>query len=162
MGVSRKVFETTGGFVDPNRGEDIEWSMRIKNAGFRLELVKEAFVYHKRKDTLKSFAKQAFSFGRNRVNVSRFHKGAIKLVHLLPTAFLLFCLSIPILYFLDALLFKFSACLFIFWSLGVVISSAMLNGSAKVGILSWVTSISQLWSYGIGLPFELLKKVIRG
>ena len=162
MGVSRKVFETTGGFVDPNQGEDIEWSMRIKNAGFRLELVKEAFVYHKRKNTLKSFAKQAFSFGRNRVNVSRFHKGAIKLVHWLPTAFLLFCLSIPIFYFLDALLFKFSACLFMLWSLGVVLSSALQNGSAKVGILSWVTSISQLWSYGLGLPFELLNKAIRG
>jgi glycosyltransferase involved in cell wall biosynthesis len=64
MGVSRAVFDRLGGFVDPNRGEDIEWSLRIKKAGFRLELVSEAFVYHKRKNTLWSFAKQAFSFGR--------------------------------------------------------------------------------------------------
>src|SRR5690606_1901585 len=66
MGVSRKVFESLGGFVDPNRGEDIEWSIRIRKSGFKLELVEEAFVYHKRKNTLLSFAKQAFSFGRNR------------------------------------------------------------------------------------------------
>ena len=159
MGVSRKVFEKTDGFVDPNKGEDIEWSIRIKKAGFKLELVQEAFVYHKRKNTIKSFAKQAFSFGRNRVNVSRFHPGAIKLVHWLPTGFLLISLSIPLFYFFSGTLFKLSTCIFIIWSFGVVFSSTIQNSSAKVGVLSWFTSISQLWAYGLGLPFELLKKL---
>ena len=94
MGVSRAVFDRLGGFMDPNRGEDIEWSIRIKKAGFRLELVTEAFVYHKRKNTLWSFAKQGFSFGRNRVNVARFHPEAIKLVHALPSFFLLFLIDL--------------------------------------------------------------------
>lgn len=162
MGVSRKVFESTGGFVDPNQGEDIEWSIRIKKAGFKLELVQEAFVYHKRKNTLLSFAKQAFSFGKNRVNVSRFHPGAIKLVHWLPTAFLIFCLSIPFFYFVNESLFQLSIGIFTIWSLGVILSSAIQNRSVIVGILSWFTSVSQLWSYGLGLPMELLKKVAQG
>jgi len=162
MGVSRKVFEATGGFVDPNQGEDIEWSIRIKKAGFKLELVKDAFVYHKRKNTLTSFAKQAFSFGRNRVNVSRFHPGAIKLVHWLPTAFLLFSLSIPFFFFVNKLLFLLSTGVFIIWSVGVIISSAVQNKSAKVGILSWFTSVLQLWSYGLGLPLELFRKYVKG
>lgn len=162
MGVSRKVFEATGGFADPNQGEDIEWSIRIKKAGFKLELIEEAFVYHKRKNTLVSFAKQAFSFGRNRVNVSRFHPGAIKVVHWLPTAFLLFSLAIPFFYFVNKLLFQLSAAIFLSWSIGVVFSSAIQNSSAKVGVLSWFTSVSQLWSYGLGLPLELLRKAIRG
>lgn len=160
MGVSRKVFETTGGFVDPNQGEDIEWSIRIKKSGFNLELVQEAFVYHKRKNTIKSFAMQAFSFGRNRVNVSRFHPGAIKLVHWLPTAFLFFCASIPVFFFVDKIVFQLLLFIFMSWSVGVIISSAILNKSFKVGLLSWFTSISQLLAYGLGLPFELLKKVI--
>lgn len=162
MGVSRKVFEATGGFVDPNQGEDIEWSIRIKKAGFKLELVKDAFVYHKRKNTLTSFAKQAFSFGRNRVNVSRFHPGAIKLVHWLPTAFLLFSLSIPFFFFVNKPLFLLSTGVFIIWSVGVIISSAVQNKSAKVGILSWFTSVLQLWSYGLGLPLELFRKYVKG
>ena len=113
MGVSREVFARLGGFIDPNRGEDIEWSLRIKKGGFRLELVSEAFVYHKRKNTLWSFAKQAFSFGRNRVNVSRFHPEAIKLVHWLPTFFLLFLVSLMInLLFVQVLLIPQ---LVIFW-----------------------------------------------
>ncbi|PZX51812.1 GT2 family glycosyltransferase [Algoriphagus ratkowskyi] len=162
MGVSRKVFETTAGFVDPNQGEDIEWSIRIKKAGFKLELVKNAFVYHKRKNTLKSFAKQAFSFGRNRVNVSRFHPEAIKLVHWLPSAFLLFSLSIPIFFIGSKPLFHLSIAVFITWSVGVVLSSAVQNKSAKVGVLSWFTSVLQLWSYGLGLPLELLRKYVKG
>ncbi|RAI91894.1 glycosyltransferase [Algoriphagus yeomjeoni] len=158
MGVSKAVFEVTGGFADPNQGEDIEWSIRIKKAGFKLELVREAFVYHKRKNTLLSFAKQAFSFGRNRVNVSRFHPGAIKLVHWLPTAFLLFSLSIPVFYYFNNSLFVQSLGLLLFWSMGVILTSSIQNSSIKVGLLSLMTSASQLWSYGLGLPFELLKK----
>ena len=161
MGVSRKVFEHTGGFVDPNQGEDIEWSIRIKKAGFKLELVSEAFVYHKRKNTFASFAKQAFSFGRNRVHVSRFHPGAIKLVHLLPSTFLLFCLCIPLLYVLNKALFQVSIGLLLAWSIGVFVSSTLQNKSVKVGMLSWVTSVFQLWSYGLGLPWELIRKTVK-
>ena len=162
MGVSRKVFESTGGFVDPNHGEDIEWSIRIKKSGYQLELVEEAFVYHKRKNSLLSFAKQSFSFGRNRVNVSRFHSGAIKPVHWLPTLFLTFCLSIPIFYFVSKSLFQLSLGLFATWSVAVMFSSTVQNKEFQVGLLSWVTSVLQLWSYGLGLPLELVKKVTKG
>jgi GT2 family glycosyltransferase len=162
MGVSRKVFEAIGGFVDPNKGEDIEWSIRIKKAGFKLELVQEAFVYHQRKNTLLSFAKQAFSFGRNRVNVSRFHSGAIKLVHWLPTLFILFCLTIPVFYFVNKLLFQLCVAIFLLWSVGVILSSTIQNHSVKVGALSWLTSVAQLVSYGLGLPLEYLRKFVKG
>lgn len=162
MGVSRAVFEHLGGFVDPNRGEDIEYSMRIKNAGFKLELVAEAFVYHKRKNTIQSFAKQAFSFGENRVNVSRYHPKSIKLVHVLPTLFLLFCISIPFTYLFSFKLFLLQVMVFSAWSLGVMINSSIENKSIKVGLLSWITSIIQLSSYGAGLLSELIKKKVNG
>ncbi|MCE7058064.1 glycosyltransferase [Algoriphagus sp. AGSA1] len=162
MGVSRKVYEATGGFLDPNQGEDIEWGIRIKKAGFKLELVSEAYVYHKRKNTLRTFAKQAFSFGRNRVNVSRFHPGAIQAVHWLPSLFLLFSISILVSFFANRSLFLLGASIFSLWSSGVVITSAIQNSSIKVGVLSWITSVSQLWSYGLGLPLELMNKVRKG
>jgi glycosyltransferase involved in cell wall biosynthesis len=162
MGVSRKVFDTTGGFADPNRGEDIEWSIRIKKAGFKLELVEEAFVYHKRKNTLKSFAKQAFSFGRNRVNVSRFHPEAIKLVHWLPTFFLMFLLSLlvnAIFYrvFIIPHLLIFGA-----WAGLVIYQASWRYKSILVGDLALLASIVQLCGYGSGLVFELLRKGLKG
>ncbi|MFN3999618.1 glycosyltransferase [Algoriphagus sp.] len=158
MGVSRQVFETTGGFVDPKRGEDIEWSIRIKKAGFRLELVEEAFVYHKRKNTLISFAKQAFSFGRNRVNVSRFHPEAIKLVHWMPTFFLMFLLSL----LLNGIFFRVFIIphLLIFgaWAVLVIYQASWKYRSILVGDLALFTSIIQLCSYGLGLVVELFNK----
>jgi GT2 family glycosyltransferase len=160
MGVSRKVFEAVGGFVDPNRGEDIEWSIRIKKAGFKLELVEEAFVYHKRKNTLWSFAKQAFSFGRNRVNVSRFHPEAIKLVHLLPTFFLIFLISNVV----NAAFFKFMLIPHLLilgvWAVLVVFSASWKYKSILVGNLALLTSVIQLCGYGAGLVVELLRKQV--
>lgn len=161
MGVSRKVFEQVGGFVDPNRGEDIEWSIRIKKAGFKLELVEEAFVYHKRKNTLGSFAKQAFSFGRNRVNVSRFHPEAIKLVHLLPTFFLIFLISIGI----NAIFLKFLLIPHLLilgaWIALVVFSASWRYQSIRVGSLALLSSLIQLCGYGAGLVVELVRKGFR-
>jgi glycosyltransferase involved in cell wall biosynthesis len=162
MGVSRRVFEQLGGFVDPNRGEDIEWSLRIKKAGFRLELVAEAFVYHKRKNTLVSFAKQAFSFGRNRVNVSRFHPEAIKLVHALPSFFLLFLISIGVnLIFLQFLLIP-HLLIFWVWAILVVNQAYWKYRSLLVGHLALLTSIVQLCGYGSGLLVELALKWRKG
>lgn len=161
MGVSRALYETIGGFVDPNRGEDIEWSIRIKKSGFKLELIEEAFVYHKRKNTLWSFAKQAFSFGRNRVNVSRFHPEAIKLVHWLPTFFLLFLISI----ILNALYFHFLLIPHLLilgvWAALVISTSSWKYQSILVGILALLTSIIQLCGYGAGLVVELFRKGVK-
>ena len=162
MGVSRAVFARLGGFVDPNKGEDIEWSLRIKKAGFRLELVSEAFVYHKRKNTLWSFAKQGFSFGRNRVNVSRFHPEAIKLVHALPSLFLLFLISIGVnLVFLKFMLIP-QLLIFWVWALLVINQAYWKYGSLLVGHLALLTSLAQLCGYGAGLLVELAIKLRKG
>lgn len=161
MGVSRQVFEKIGGFLDPNQGEDIEYSLRIKKAGFKLELVEEAFVFHKRKNTLWSFAKQAFSFGRNRVNVSRFHPEAIKVVHLLPTFFLFFLLSILIsLVFFKFLLFPQLLILGV-WAGLVIYSASGKYQSILVGDLALLTSMVQLCGYGLGLVVELVRKFLK-
>lgn len=162
MGVSREVFVRLGGFVDPNRGEDIEWSIRIKKAGFHLELVPEAFVYHKRKNTLWSFAKQGFSFGRNRVNVSRFHPEAIKLVHALPSFFLVFLISLGVnLFFIHLLLIPHLLILGV-WAFLVLAQSTWQYRSPLVGILSLGTSVFQLSGYGMGLLLELAIKWTKG
>jgi len=162
MGVSRKVFESIGGFVDPNRGEDIEWSIRIKKAGFKLELIEEAFVYHKRKNTLKSFAKQAFSFGRNRVNVSRFHPEAIKLVHWLPTFFLIFLLSILVNAIFFRVLLIPHLLIFGVWAGLIIYEASWRYKSILVGDLALMTSIVQLCGYGSGLVYELFRKGLKG
>lgn len=158
MGFSRAVFESVGGFADPNRGEDIELSMRIKKAGFKLELVREAFVFHKRKNTWISFARQAYSFGQNRVNVSRFHPEAIQLVHLLPTFFLAYLLLGLLALGLN---FDFAWVIWlglIGWLLVVLIFATWRHRSILVGFLALICSFTQLVGYGAGLLIGLLTK----
>ncbi|MHA7131049.1 glycosyltransferase family 2 protein [Algoriphagus namhaensis] len=158
MGVSAEVYTKTGGFVDPNRGEDIEWSIRIKKAGFKLELVDEAYVFHQRKSDLRSFIRQSFSFGQNRINVSRYHPEAVQLVHLLPLGFLAFLFSIPLMSFLVPQLMFFQLGLFLAWSIGVFTGSYQSHRSIEVSLWSWVCSVSQLTAYGLGFLLEWKKK----
>lgn len=157
MGFSAAVYHKIGGFVDPNRGEDIEISLRIKKAGFKLELIEDAFVFHKRKSSWIEFFKQSFDFGRNRFNVSRYHPDAVKLVHLIPTFFFLFCISI-----LSGCILGFQAAdlgliLLGCWILTIFFHSAVINSSIEVGFQSIFTSFSQLNFYGAGLLFEFFK-----
>lgn len=162
MGMSKTVFEATEGFVDPNRGEDIELSIRIKQMGYRLELIEEAYVYHKRKNTLISFFAQSFSFGRNRVNVSRYHPGSVQLVHYLPLLFLLAWLGWVVTSAFYPLLKVLGAGFFGLWTLGVLVSATVQNSSLFVGLLALITSYGQLFSYGAGILWEGIKKARKG
>ncbi|GGF40449.1 glycosyltransferase [Echinicola rosea] len=158
MGMSQKVYAAIGGFIDPNKGEDIELSIRIKKYGFNLELVKEAYVYHKRRNDFISFLRQSYSFGQNRVNVNRFHPGAIQAVHLMPVLFLLGFLTVVFSSLIYAPLFAVGASVYGLWTFGVLWSSTIGNRSLKVGFLSILTSYGQLLAYGAGLVCGVLKK----
>jgi len=61
MGYSREVFEATKGFAGMRFGEDIDMSIRILEHGFRTRLIKDAFVYHKRRTSTRQFFKQVFN-----------------------------------------------------------------------------------------------------
>jgi GT2 family glycosyltransferase len=160
MGLSREAFEVSKGFVDPNKGEDIELSIRLKKLGFRLELVEEAFVYHKRKNTFRTFLRQSFSFGQNRVNVSRYHPDAIKLVHLLPTFFLAGWLFGVALFLLGSLISGFVLQLYLIWLVLVFLDATIKTRSLAVGFLSIFTSFGQLSYYGAGLIYGFMEKLV--
>ncbi|MFD2202720.1 glycosyltransferase [Shivajiella indica] len=162
MGLSKKAFERSGGFLDPNRGEDIELSIRLKKMGFKLELIEEAFVYHKRKNTWKSFFKQSFSFGENRINVGRFHPGAVKLVHILPSIFLMGWMFSITLFLFGNKFFLSGILIYLVWMVLVFLDATLQNKSVRVGILSVLTSFSQLSLYGAGLISEAIKKIFKG
>ena len=162
MGLSRKAFEVSKGFIDPNKAEDIELSLRLKKLGFKLELVEAAFVYHKRKNNWSSFFAQSFSFGRNRINVSRYHPEAVKIVHLLPAFFLLFCLGILLAAVLGIQQYKLGLGLLGLWLAAILVHASVLNKSLIVGGLSIFTSFGQLCAYGAGLLFEYAIKSAKG
>ncbi|HMP95265.1 MAG TPA: glycosyltransferase, partial [Phnomibacter sp.] len=97
MGYSRQVFNATGGFAAIRFGEDIDMSIRILKAGFSTALIKDAYVYHKRRSTFRQFFKQVFNSGIARINLNKRHPGTLKLVHTFPSLFVLGMLSMLIL-----------------------------------------------------------------
>ena len=88
MGFSKEVYKRVGGFKDMF-GEDIDLSLRIQKAGFHTVLIRDAFVYHKRRVSFRSFYRQVSVFGRARVDLYLLHPESLKIVHLLPAAFVL-------------------------------------------------------------------------
>lgn len=157
MGLSKTAFETSGGFADPNKGEDIELSIRLKKMGFKLELVEEAYVYHKRRNTLFSFFKQSYSFGQNRVNVSRYHPGAIKAVHRLPSLFLAYTLFVIFYAALDQPYNEIFISGLLIWASIILGHSFVITRSLPVAWLAVITSFGQLNAYGLGLITEGIK-----
>jgi glycosyltransferase involved in cell wall biosynthesis len=162
MGISRAVYDKTKGYKITRMGEDIELSIRIKEHGFRVGLIPDAFVYHKRRTSLGQFYQQLHFFGRARVNISRFYPGELKLIHLFPAMFLLAMLSMPLWYIFWPLVFEAGLVLFGLYFMLIMIDSTIRNMNVFVGGLSVISSIVQLTAYGIGFIQEGIKKLISG
>jgi len=155
FGISREVFIKTGGYKLTRMGEDIEFSIRIINSGFKVELIPEAFVYHKRRTNLVQFFKQLHFFGRARVNIWRFFPEELKTVHFLPLLFFIFAISIPIQFFFSIFLMKISITLLFVYLLVILLDSFLINKNMKVALISVPASFIQLFAYGLGFFYEM-------
>lgn len=155
FGLSREVWEKVGGYKITRMGEDIEFSIRIIEAGFKVELIPAAFIYHKRRTSLSQFYKQLFFFGRARVNIWRFFPKELKLVHLFPVAFTLFIWSLAFQYLMFPILFYLSFALLLIFVLANFVKASIENKSLKVGILAIPASLIQLFAYGMGFIKEM-------
>src|SRR6195952_1891285 len=89
MGLSRQVWEKVGGFVITRLAEDLEYSIRIHSNGFKIGLIPDAKVYHKRRTNFLQFYKQIHFFGRARVNLYTFFPNELKAIHFFPSVFTL-------------------------------------------------------------------------
>ena len=156
MGISKEVYNNTQGYKITRMGEDIEFSLRIIENGFKTGLIPEAYVYHKRRTSLNQFFKQLHFFGRARVNIKRFYPKELKLVHMLPLFFVLGLIGWLISYFVFFDLFLLGTGLLAFFSLAVFLDATIKNRSLSIGILSVATSFTQLIAYGIGMIRESL------
>jgi glycosyltransferase involved in cell wall biosynthesis len=160
MGISRQVWEKAGGFIITRSGEDIEYSIRIHSMGFKIGLIPDAKVYHKRRTSFLQFYKQLHFFGRARINVYKFYPKELKLVHFFPAAFtlgLLFTLIANILRWPIAELCNFVLALII---LLIFFHAWWQNKSVKVAFLSIIASFTQLIAYGLGFMQDFWKRVV--
>ena len=157
MGISKEVFLHTGGFAFDRFAEDIEFSLRMKELGYRVGYIHEAFVYHKRRTGLKQFFWQVYNFGRGRVLVGRAHRGAIKITHWLPSFFLLGMAIMVGSLAVDKRASLLLGIVYLTYLVILSISAFKNTKSLGVALLAAPSAIVQLTGYGVGFLREKLK-----
>lgn len=146
LGITKEAYNTLGGFSDMRFGEDIDLSIRIYKNGYHCVYLPEAWVYHKRRSTFKQFFKQVHNSGIARISLYKKYPESLKLVHLLPTLFTLFC----VFSILGSLFHIGCLVPLVLYSILVFLDSTFKNKSLKVGLLSILASFIQLLGYGTG------------
>lgn len=156
MGYSRKVWEKVGGFREMF-SEDIDMSTRIRQAGFSIGLIREAFVYHKRRVNMKLFARQVYVFGMSRITLKLLYPDSLKLVHTLPAVFVVGSLMLIAL-----------ACLVSWWFitpllayfLAIFLTALVSTKSLIIACKALPASIIQLTGYGCGFIKAFTLKIL--
>ena len=172
MGIRRDVYLKLGGFSKMRFGEDIDFSYRIVEAGYKPQLFPDAWVWHKRRTDFKKFFRQVYNSVIARINLEKRHPGTLKLVHLLPTVFtvgvigliLISAVGRALMHYVDR--DKFYWMCFAPWipillySLIIFIDSSIRNRSLWVGLLSIPAAFVQLMGYGLGFIESWWKRCI--
>jgi glycosyltransferase involved in cell wall biosynthesis len=159
MGLSKKAFQTTGGFGKIHPGEDPDLTIRLWKNNFHTVLLKQAYVYHERRISWGLFYKQVHKFGKVRVILNKWHPETAKITYWFPALFItgfLIALGISVLgnhVFLSFYLFYF--CI-------LFLDSAIKNG-VQVGLTSVFAMLVQFCGYGTGFlrswwEIKILKK----
>ena len=174
MGIRRDVYQQLGGFSKMRFGEDIDFSYRIVEAGFRPRLFPEAWVWHKRRTDFRKFFRQVYNSGIARINLEKRHPGTMKLVHLLPTVFTVGVIGLILLSAVGRVLMHYDDLHKWYWLCaapwlpillysGVIfIDSTIKNHSVKVGLLSVPAAFTQLMGYGFGFIESWWKRCVLG
>jgi glycosyltransferase involved in cell wall biosynthesis len=174
MGIRREVYLQLGGFSKMRFGEDIDFSYRIIEAGYKTALIPEAWVWHKRRTDFHKFFRQVYNCGIARINLMKRHPGTLKLVHLLPTVFTVGVLTLFVCSIIASVIafLTYQSNLFvayiplllltpiILYSAIICIDSTIQNRSLQVGLLSIPAAFTQLMGYGLGFIESWWKRCV--
>jgi glycosyltransferase involved in cell wall biosynthesis len=157
MGIARVVFEKTGGFAFARFAEDIEFSIRMKNAGFNVGLIEEAYVFHKRRTNFSQFFQQVSNFGKGRALIGNVHPDEVKLTHWFPTVFTAGIIAMALLLFISKDLFLIPLAGFTLYLVAIFLHALTVSRNLFVAICAVPSALIQLTGYGAGFFKERLK-----
>jgi len=156
LGISKKAFEKTQGFSEMKNGEDIDLTFRLWENSFETQLIENAFVYHKRRSTLKQFFTQTFGFGTARPILNRKYPQTSKLTYWFPS---LFILGLGLAILISILGFPFLLDFYGLYFILIFIDSLIQNKNLQVAFYSILTTLIQFLGYGLGfLKSHFFKK----
>ena len=160
MGIKSSIFQEIGGFGKLRHGQDIEFSNRIINNGFRVNFLPNAIVYHRRRTSLKNFFKQVFNWGVARINLGIIDKKMLEVLHFIPALATLFVFFL----FIGTLFYpNFFQTLLLILFLSLIIIS--LRGSIKIKtfqsfFLLLIIIPLQIFGYGTGFIYNFINRFV--
>ncbi|WP_320814983.1 glycosyltransferase [Flavobacterium sp.] len=145
MGLSKSAFEASKGFGNIHPGEDPDLSIRLWNLGYNTKLIKEAFVYHKRRIDWNKFYTQVNKFGKARPILNKWYPKHSKITYWFPS---LFCIG----FILSLFFFIFSISIFIklYFIYFVLLAINALIETKSIKITSYVVIATTIQFYGYG------------
>ena len=146
MGISASAFRKVSGFSPMRFGEDLDLSLRLIEAGYKTALYPGAYVFHKRRTDFRKFFRQVYNSGIARIVLNILHPGSLKLVHLLPSAFVVGM----VLVLLASVMFPILLLIPLLYSLLLFVDSLFCGNSFTVALLSVPAAWIQLSGYGLG------------
>ena len=147
MGLSKKAFEASNGFGNIHPGEDPDLSIRLWNLGFKTKLIKNAFVYHKRRISWEKFQIQVNKFGKARPILNSWYPEHAKITFWFPSLFLIgFLFSVLLAIFKVPIFIAFYG---FYFSL-LFLSSLLFNKNLKIALFSLWATVIQFYGYGKG------------
>ncbi len=155
VGFSRQVYESVGGFREMF-SEDIDMSTRIRRAGFSIGLLQNP-VWHKRRIDFAKFFRQVYVFGMSRITLQLLYPGSLKIVHMLPAAFVVGSVALIVLGILVSPWF-FAALAAYF--LAVFIGAVIATRNMKIAVMAVPAAAIQLTGYGTGFIKAWFLKIL--
>jgi cellulose synthase/poly-beta-1,6-N-acetylglucosamine synthase-like glycosyltransferase len=149
-------------------GEDVEFDIRLKKAGYRILYAPDIVVWHHRRSRPTAFLKQMFNYGKTRAQVTRMHPGSFDIRHFaFVLAFVVLIslysisyleLEIPLIGELDILVPLFLNGLY-FAILGLAgILVGYQTGKLKQAGYAPLVLFIQHFGYSLGLVYGFLRK----
>jgi glycosyltransferase involved in cell wall biosynthesis len=168
MGVSKQLFDATGGFGKIHPGEDPEFVFRAWDLGFKTRFVDGAEVFHERRIRLNTFVKQIYKFGSVRVILNRMHPKYQSRLFLLPSVFtagwiiLITLLLISFLFNLNAFHLDYiygGISLYLIYSVLFFANTWYRSKSFRIAVVSVPLMFIQFASYAYGYIRSSLKLI---
>ena len=154
MGISKEAFQATGGFGRIHPGEDPDLSIRLKEMGYRLHFIPEAFVFHKRRITLESFYTQVNKFGQARPILNKWHPQSKRLTYWFPAVF---SPGLMLSSVLSILGFHWFLVVYGLYFLAAMIGAFRTTNNIIVAFLVLPAIVIQFFGYGFGFLKATLK-----
>ena len=147
MGLSKEAFTATRGFSKMNYGEDIDLTLRLWEKGFTTQYIDRAYVYHKRRVTLKSYYSQVLNFGAARPILNKMHPLTAKMTYWFPFFFLIIILFSLVFCLLGNCILAFLLGIYL---LLIFVDSLLKNKNFLVAVKSILTTLVMFLGYGSG------------